>query len=110
MSAANTSSSSSTLMSFTQDIDYATIEGFKWYKTIYNWKNTHCTHNNPQGAYPMAKDVYNAVKSSRCLQRTFDTLSLQDFITSGSITAHRHLKRLSLAPYYAAQMKCCMQK
>ena len=27
-----------------------------------------------------------------------------------SVSAHRHLKRLSLAPYYAAQMKRCTQK
>ena len=26
------------------------------------------------------------------------------------MAARRHLKRLSLAPYYAAQMKRCMQK
>ena len=26
------------------------------------------------------------------------------------VGCHHHLKRLSLAPYYAAQMKCCMQK
>ena len=29
---------------------------------------------------------------------------------SGSVAARRHLKHLSLAPYYAAQMKRCMQK
>ena len=27
-----------------------------------------------------------------------------------ALAAHRCLKHLSLAPYYAAQMKCCMQK
>ena len=37
-------------------------------------------------------------------------LSFQDFITLGSIAAWRHLKRLSLALYYAAQMKRCTQK
>ena len=58
----------------------------------------------------MVEDVYNAVKSSGCSQHTFKALSLQDFITSGSIAAHRRLKHLSLAPYYAAQMKRCTQK
>ena len=58
----------------------------------------------------MAEDVYHAIKSSGCSQNTFNALSLQDFITSGSIAAHHHLKHLSLAPYYAAQMKHHMQK
>ena len=35
---------------------------------------------------------------------------MDDFISSGAVTARCRLKRLSLAPYYAAQMKCCMQK
>ena len=56
------------------------------------------------------EDVYNTVKSSSCLQRTFDAFSLQDFITLGSITAHHRLKCLSLVPYYVAQMKWCTQK
>ena len=42
--------------------------------------------------------------------RSFNGLSLDDFISSGSVAARRHLKRLSLAPYYAAQMKRCTQK
>ena len=37
-------------------------------------------------------------------------LSFQDFVTSGSIPAHHCLKHLSLAPYYAAQMKRYTQK
>ena len=41
---------------------------------------------------------------------SFDSLSLDDFISSGSVAARRHLKCLSLAPYYAAQMKRCTQK
>ena len=45
-----------------------------------------------------------------CTLRSFDGLSLDDFISSGSVAARRRLKRLSLAPYYAAQMKQCMQK
>ena len=109
MFAANASSSSA-LVSFAQDVDYTKMEGFKRYKTIYNRKNTRAAHNNPQGAYLMAEDIYNAVKSSGCSQRTFNTLSLQDFITSGSIAAHCCLKHLSLAPYYAVQMKHCIQK
>ena len=97
-------------MSFTQDIDYTKTEGFKQYKAIFNQKNTHCAHNDPCSAYPMAEDVYHTVKSSSCSQRTFDSLPLQDPITSGSIATHHHLKRLSLAPYYVAQMKPCTQK
>ena len=108
MSAANTSLSSSALVAFTQDIDYTKIEGFKQYKAIFNQKNTRASHNNPCRVYPSAKDIYNAIKSSSCSQRTFDALSLQDFITSGSIATHHRLKHLSLEPYYAAQMKCCM--
>ena len=41
---------------------------------------------------------------------SLDTLSLDDFISAGSVAAHHRLKCLSLALYYAAQMKCCMQK
>ena len=41
---------------------------------------------------------------------TFDGLSLDDFISSGSMATRRCLKHLSLAPYYAAQMKRCTQK
>ena len=110
MSAANTSFSSSDLISFAQDVNYTNMEGFKRYKTIFNQKNTGAAHNDPQGAYPMAEDIYHAVKSSSCSQRTFNVFSLQDFITSGLITAHCHLKCLSLAPYYVVQMRHCMQK
>ena len=97
MSAPNASSSSA-LISFTQDIDYTKTEGFKQYKAIFNQKNACCARNDPCGAYLMVEDVYNAVKSSGCSQRTFDSLSLQDFITSGSITTCHCLKHLSLAP------------
>ena len=109
MSAANTFSSSA-LVSFTQDVNYTKTEGFKQYKTIYNQKNARAACNDLWGAYLTVEDVYNTVKSSGCLQRTFDALSLQDFITLGSIAACHCLKRLSLVPYYAAQMKCCTQK
>ena len=111
MSAANASSSSSSaLISFAQDINYTKMEGFKQYKAIFNQKNTCATCNNSRGAYPTAEDIYNAIKSSRCSQKTFNALSLQGFITSGSITACHCLKCLSLTPYYVAQMKHCTQK
>ena len=58
----------------------------------------------------MAKSVFQAAKGPGCSQRTFNGLSLDDFISSGSVTARRCLKCLSLAPYYTAQMKCCTQK
>ena len=54
--------------------------------------------------------VYQAVKGPGCTLRSFDGLSLDNFISSGSVAARRRLKRLSLAPYYAAQMKRCTQK
>ena len=110
MSAPNTSSSSSAFISFAQDINYTRTEGFKRFKASYNVKNTRCACNDPCGAYPTAEAIFQAAKGLGCSQWTFDSLSLDDFISSGSIAAHRHLKRLSLAPYYAAQMKRCMQK
>ena len=110
MSAPNTSSSSSALVSFSQDVDYTRMEGFKRFKASYNVKNTQCARNDPWGAYPTAENVFQAAKGPGCSQRTFDGLSLDDFISSGSVAACRCLKHLSLAPYYAAQMKHCMQK
>ena len=50
------------------------------------------------------------VKGPGCTLWSFDLLSLDDFISSGAVAARCHLKRLSLAPYYAVQMKRCMQK
>ena len=41
---------------------------------------------------------------------SFDSLSLDDFISAGSVAACCHLKCLSLVPYYVVQMKRCMQK
>ena len=110
MSAPNASSSSSQLVAYAQDVNYTRTEGFKWFKSWYNVKNTRAAHNNPNGAYPLAEMVYQAVKGPGCTLRSFDGLSLDDFISSGSVAARRRLKRLSLAPYYAAQMKRCMQK
>ena len=54
--------------------------------------------------------VYQAVKGPGCTLHSLDSLSLDDFISSGSIVARRRLKRLSLAPYYAARMKRCTRK
>ena len=110
MSAPNASSSSSQLVSYSQDIDYTKTEGFKRFKSRFNVKNARVARNNPRGVYPSAEMVFQAVKGPGCTLRSFDGLSLDDFISSGSVAACRRLKRLSLAPYYAAQMKRCMQK
>ena len=110
MSATNASSSSSQLVSYAQDIDYTCTEGFKQFKAKYNVKNTWLAHNDPNGVYPLSETIYQAVKGPGCTLWSFDSLSLDDFISSGAIAAHRCLKRLSLVPYYAAQMKRCMQK
>ena len=109
MSAPNASSSSQ-LVSYTQDIDYTRTEGFKRFKSCYNVKNTHVARNDPCGAYPSAETVYQAVKGLGCMLCSFDGLSLDNFISSGSVAARRRLKCLSLAPYYTAQMKRCTQK
>ena len=108
MSAPN--ASSSTLISFSQDVDYTKTEGFKRFKASYNHKNACAAHNNPRGAYPQAKDVYQAAKGPGCSQWTFNGLSLQDFIEMGAVAAHHHLKHLSLALYYTAQIRQCTQK
>ena len=109
MSATNASSSSQ-LVSYTQDVDYTRTEGFKQFKAQYNVKNARAAHNDPNGVYPLAEMVYQAVKGPWCTLHSFNSLSLDDFISSGSMAACRHLKRLSLAPYYMAQMKRCTQK
>ena len=54
--------------------------------------------------------MYQAAKGPGCSQQSFDSLSLQDFIKTGAIAAHRRLKHISLALYYAAQMQQCTQK
>ena len=110
MSAPNASSSSSQLVAYSQDVDYTRMEGFKRFKSRYNVKNAQCARNDPRGTYPLAKTVYQAVKGPGCTLHSFDGLSLDDFISSGSVATCRRLKRLSLAPYYAAQMKRCTQK
>ena len=103
-------SSSSQLVSYAQDIDYTRTEGFKQFKAWYNVRNTRATRNNPNVAYPSPKVIYQAVKGPGMTERSLDALSLDNFILAGSISARRRLKRLSLAPYYAAQMKRCTQK
>ena len=110
MSAPNASSSSSQLVSYAQDVDYTRTEGFKQFKAQYNVKNARAAHNDPNATYPSAKMVYQATKGLGCTLRSFDSLSLDDFISAGSVAARHRLKHLSLAPYYAAQMKHCTQK
>ena len=110
MSAANASSSSSQLVSYAQDVDYTRMEGFKQFKARYNVKNARAARNDPNGVYPSPKTIYQAVKGLGCTLRSFNSLLLDDFISSGSMATHRHLKCLSLAPYYVAQMKQCTQK
>ena len=109
MSAPNASSSSQ-LVGYAQDVDYTRTEGFKWFKSRYNVKNASVARNDPRGVYPSAEMVYQAVKGPGCTLHSFDGLSLDDFISSRSVAARRRLKRLSLAPYYATQMKRCTQK
>ena len=110
MSAPNASSSSFQLVAYAQDVDYTWTEGFKQFKSRYNVKNARVARNDPRGLYPSAELVYQAVKGPGCTLRSFDGLSLDNFISSGLVAARRRLKRLSLAPYYAAQMKRCTQK
>ena len=110
MSTPNASSSSSQLVSYAQDIDYTRTKGFKQFKARYNVKKARAAHNDPNSIYPSAETIYQAIKGPSCSLRSFDSLSLDDFISSGAVAARHRLKRLSLAPYYAAQMKCCMQK
>ena len=109
MSSANASSSSQ-LVSYAQDIDYTRTEGFKQFKARYNVKNTRAARNNPNRVYPSPEVIYQAAKGPGMTERSLESLSLNDFILAGSISARRCLKRLSLAPYYAVQMKRCMQK
>ena len=109
MSAPN-ASSSSPLVSFSQDVDYTRSKGFKQFKARYNRKNARAARNDPTAVYPSAETVYQAVKGPGMSERSLDSLSLDDFILAGSVSARRRLKRLSLAPYYVAQMRHCTQK
>ena len=110
MSAPNTSSSSSQLISYAQDVDYTRTEGFKRFKARYNVKNARAARNDPNTVYPSAETVYQAVKGPGSTLRSFESLLLDDFISAGAVAARRRLKCLSLAPYYDAQMKRCTQK
>ena len=110
MSAPNASSSSSQLVSYSQDVDYTRTKGFKQFKVRYNIKNARAARNDPNGVYPSAKTIYQAMKGPGCTLWSFNSLLLDDFISAGSVAARRHLKHLSLAPYYAVQMKYCTQK
>ena len=101
MSAPNASSSSQ-LVSYAQDVDYTRTEGFKQFKAWYNVKNAHAACNDPNGVYPLPETIYQVVKGPGCTLRSFNSLWLDNFISSGSVAAHRRLKHLSLAPYYAA--------
>ena len=94
MSVPNASSSSSQLVAYAQDINYTWMEGFKQFKSRYNVKNTWAAHNDPNGAYPSAETVYQAVKGPGCMLCSFDGLSLDNFISSGSVAAHHRLKHL----------------
>ena len=109
MSAPGTSSSSP-LISYLQDVNYTHTKGFKQFKAKYNIKNARNARNDPNAPYPAAETVYQAVKGLGCTLRSLELLSLDNFISSGAVAAHRHLKCLSLAPYYVAQMKHCTQK
>ena len=110
MSAPNTSSSCSQLVSYAQDINYTHTKGFKQFKARYNVKNARAARNDPNAIYPSLEVVYQAAKGPGMTERSLDSLSLDDFILAGSVSARCRLKHLSLAPYYAAQMKRCMQK
>ena len=66
MSAPNASSSSSQLVSYSQDVDYTRTEGFKRFKARYNVKNVRATRNDPNGVYPSAETIYQAVKGLGC--------------------------------------------
>ena len=110
MSAPNTSSSSSQLVSYAQEIDYTCTEGFKQFKARYNVKKVRATRNNSNAVYPSPEVIYQAVKGPGITEWSLESLSLNDFILAGSISARRRLKRLSLVPYYAVQMKRCTQK
>ena len=66
MSAPNASSSSSQLISYTQDVNYTRTEGFKRFKARYNVKNARAARNDPNAIYPSAETVYQAVKGPGC--------------------------------------------
>ena len=92
MSAPNASSSSSQLVSYAQDVDYTHTEGFKHFKARYNIKNARAARNKPNRVYPSTKTIYQAIKGPGCTLRSFNSLSLDDFISSGAVAARHRLK------------------
>ena len=84
-------SSSSQLVSYAQDIDYTCTEGFKQFKARYNVKNARAARNNPNGVYPSPEVIYQAVKGPGMTERSLDSLSLDNFILAGSVSARRRL-------------------
>ena len=102
MSAPNASSSSQ-LVSYAQDVDYTRTKGFKQFKARYNVKNARATCNDPNAVYPAPEVVYQAAKGPGMTERSLDSLSLDDFILAGSVSARRCLKQLSLAPSLGAR-------
>ena len=99
-------SSSSNIISYAANPNYTRTEGFKAFKKVYNCRNNCIACDDPNMLYPPPEVIYNQVKNSRCSEREFKSLSLQDFIVAGSISARCHMKQLSLAPYYQIQMEC----
>ena len=85
-------SSSSPLVSYSQDVDYTHTEGFKQFKVKYNVKKARMACNDLNRVYPSAEVIYQAVKGPGCTLRSFDSLSLDDFISAGSVATHRRLK------------------
>ena len=81
MSAPNTSSSSSSqLVAYAQDINYTRTKGFKQFKARYNIKNARAACNDPNGVYPSPEVIYQAAKGPGMTERSLDSLSLDDFI------------------------------
>ena len=101
MSAPNASSSSSSqLVSYAQDVNYTRTEGFKQFKARYNIKNARAARNDPNAVYPSPEVVYQAVKGPGMTERSLDSLSLDDFILAGSVSARRRLKRVRVFGLY----------
>ena len=92
MSAPNTSSSSSHLVSYAQEIDYTRSEGFKQFKARFNVKNARVACNDPNGIYPSPEVTYQAAKGPGMTERSLDSLSLDDFILAGSVSARCRLQ------------------
>ena len=109
MSAPNTSSSFN-IVSYAANPNYTRMGGFKWFKKVYNKHNNCFVCNDPNMLYPPPKVIYNQVKNLGCSEREFKSLSLQDFVIVGLISAHHRMKQLSLVLYYQVQMECFTSK